>query len=147
MDPDPESDSDPDADPAIFICDLQNVNKKKVFCLLLLEVHLLYKIKSHKEVTKQKESIFLLDDRRIRIRISVSLTNGSGSATLFLGNFCKPLFYRFDSSLEVQYYISKNQGCGSASLECRSGSSYSLKCGSGYSFSLQCGSESCSSSK
>jgi hypothetical protein len=42
-----------------------------------LKVHLLYiflKIKSQKEVTKQKESrffiLFLLDDRRIRIRTS-----------------------------------------------------------------------------
>jgi hypothetical protein len=48
---DPESDI-MDPDPAIFISDLQDVNKK-FFCLILFEVHLLYKIKSHKEVTKQ----------------------------------------------------------------------------------------------
>jgi hypothetical protein len=55
---------DPDPNPAIFVTDLQEGNKKLI-------------LKSHK-VTKQKESrfflLFLLSDRRIRIR----LTNGSG---------------------------------------------------------------------
>jgi hypothetical protein len=56
-------DPDPDADPAIFVSYLQDVNKN-VFS----------KVKSHKEVSKQQESMFflllLLDDRKIRIRIS-----------------------------------------------------------------------------
>jgi hypothetical protein len=41
MDPDPDSDADPNVDPdsAIFVSDLQEVNKKLlyVFCLLLFE--------------------------------------------------------------------------------------------------------------
>jgi hypothetical protein len=45
---------DPDSDPAIFVNDLQDANKKliknKKFCLLLLDHD---KDKSHKEVTKQ----------------------------------------------------------------------------------------------
>jgi hypothetical protein len=51
---------DPDPDPAIFVIDLQDANKKlnlkKFFCLLLSEgVHLHHfsKIKSPKEVTKR----------------------------------------------------------------------------------------------
>ena len=56
-------DPDPDADPAIFVIDIQDANKK-----------LILKIKSPKEVTKQYESwvflLFLLDDRRIRIHTS-----------------------------------------------------------------------------
>jgi hypothetical protein len=50
MDPDPDPDLDPDVnpDPAIFIIDLQEANKR-------LKVHLQYfsKIKSQNEVTKQ----------------------------------------------------------------------------------------------
>ncbi len=53
-------DSDPDvyADPAIFISDLQDVNKKilSFFAYNFLKVvhlHHFSKIKSHKEVTKQ----------------------------------------------------------------------------------------------
>jgi hypothetical protein len=46
-----------DPDPAIFVIDLQDANKKfeKFFCLLLLEGTLtpFSKIKSQKEVTKQ----------------------------------------------------------------------------------------------
>jgi hypothetical protein len=30
-------DQDPDPDPAIFVSDLQNVNKKLFFCLLIFE--------------------------------------------------------------------------------------------------------------
>jgi hypothetical protein len=44
---------DPDPDPAIFVIDLQDANKKlfkKFFCLLLFEGT---RIKSPKEVTKQ----------------------------------------------------------------------------------------------
>jgi hypothetical protein len=50
---------DPDADPAIFVSDLQDENKKiffsKFFCLLLFEgtLHHVIKIKSYKEATKQ----------------------------------------------------------------------------------------------
>jgi hypothetical protein len=60
----------------IFVSDLQDVNKKlfffvKFFCLLLFEGK---KIESHKEVTKQYESmlflLILFDDRKIRIRNS-----------------------------------------------------------------------------
>jgi hypothetical protein len=40
-DPDPDEGADPDADPAIFVSDLQDVNNKKnflpFFCLLLFE--------------------------------------------------------------------------------------------------------------
>jgi hypothetical protein len=56
MDPDP----DLDADPAIFVIDLQDANKnlikKKVFLVyyfLKIHLHHFSKIKSHKEVTKQ----------------------------------------------------------------------------------------------
>ncbi len=81
---------DPDAypDPAFFVSDLQDVNKifsflKSLFAYYFLRVHLHHfsKIKSHKEVTKQQESmfflLFLLDDRRIGYG-PLSLTNGSG---------------------------------------------------------------------
>jgi hypothetical protein len=51
---------DPDADPALFVSDLQDANKKKIFSLSFyaysfLKVHLHHslKIKSHKEDTKQ----------------------------------------------------------------------------------------------
>ncbi len=61
---------DPDADPdsVIFVSDLPAVNKKLFFIYYFLKIHLHHfsKIKSHKEVTKQEESIFfllfLLDD-------------------------------------------------------------------------------------
>ncbi len=79
----PDPDADPD--PVIFVSDLQDVNRKlfifsKFFLLtvLLMKVHLHHfsKIKSHKEVTKQEESmfflLFLLDDRRFRIRSHIS---------------------------------------------------------------------------
>ncbi len=53
-------DPDADPDPAIFVIELQEANKKlillkNVFCLLLMKVHLhnFSKIKSQKEVTKQ----------------------------------------------------------------------------------------------
>ncbi len=53
-----DADPDPDAvpDPAIFISDLQDVNKKNVltvFCLLKLHLHHFSKIKSHKVVAKK----------------------------------------------------------------------------------------------
>jgi hypothetical protein len=49
---DPAPDADPD--PAIFVSDLQDINKK-FFAYYFLKVHLNHfsKIKSHKEVTKQ----------------------------------------------------------------------------------------------
>jgi hypothetical protein len=50
---DPDLDADPD--PAIFVSNLQDVNKKFFFCLLLFEgmvqLHNFSKIKSHTEVT------------------------------------------------------------------------------------------------
>jgi hypothetical protein len=50
-----DSDSDADPDPAIFVSDLQDINKKIFFCFLLFEgtLHHFSKIKSNKEVTKQ----------------------------------------------------------------------------------------------
>ncbi len=67
---------DPDADPdhAIFFSDLEDVNKNLFFayCFLKVKLHRFSKVKSHKDVTKQLKSmlflLFLLDDRRIRIR-------------------------------------------------------------------------------
>jgi hypothetical protein len=71
-----------DPDPAVFVIDLQDANKKTnlkksfsayYFLKVYLPVHYFSKINSPKEVTKQYESrfflLFLLDDRRIRIRI------------------------------------------------------------------------------
>jgi hypothetical protein len=59
MDPDPDSDSDPD--PSIFVIDLQDANKQQflkksfhAFNFLKVLLHHLSKIKSQKEVTKQK---------------------------------------------------------------------------------------------
>ncbi len=93
----PLTNLDADPEPAIFVCDLQNVNKKLVFLLsffayYFLKVHLHHfsKIKSHTEVTKkpkQQESIFFLIQRYLMIKgsgsgarsRSVSLTNGSRS--------------------------------------------------------------------
>jgi hypothetical protein len=74
---------DPDPDPAIFFSDVEDANKKLYFLKSLsayyfLKVHLhkFSKIKSQKEVTKQKESrvflLFLPADKRIRIRIHPS---------------------------------------------------------------------------
>ncbi len=101
MDPDPDT-----TDSVIFVCVLQD---KKLLLFLsffhdyFLNVHLNHflKIKSPKEVTKQYKSmfflLFLLDDRRIRIRIWIHISlrmdpdpggskiygpYGSGSATL-----------------------------------------------------------------
>ncbi len=68
---------DPDQDPATFVIDLQDANKTLILFLsfsasYFLKVHLHHfsKIKSRKEVTKQKLSrfflLFLLADIRIR---------------------------------------------------------------------------------
>jgi hypothetical protein len=67
---------DLDPDPALFVIDLEDANKQQIFskffCLVLFEGTFtsFFKIKSQKEVTKQKESrfclLFFLDDRRIR---------------------------------------------------------------------------------
>jgi hypothetical protein len=73
-------DPDADPDPAIFVNDLQDKKKKFLkFCCLLLFKGVLtsfFKDKSHKEVTKQVESmfflLFLLCDRRNRSRIHIS---------------------------------------------------------------------------
>jgi hypothetical protein len=47
---------DPDPDPAIFVIDLQDANKKYLFAYYFLMVHLHHfsKIKSPKKVTKQQ---------------------------------------------------------------------------------------------
>jgi hypothetical protein len=71
---------DPDPDPAIYVIDLQDANKKLIFLkqfsvyyFLKSHIHHFSKIKSSKEVSKQQEErfflLFLLADRRIRIRI------------------------------------------------------------------------------
>ncbi len=70
---------DSDPDPAIFVINTQDTNKKlnlnkKFFCLLLFEGTFTSFIKdkkskrSHKKVKARFFSLFLLDDRRIRIR-------------------------------------------------------------------------------
>jgi hypothetical protein len=65
-------DLDADPDSAIFVIDLQDANKKQIFLKGNSAYHFLKvkKIKSQKEVTKQKEPkfflLFLLGDRRIR---------------------------------------------------------------------------------
>ncbi len=62
--------------PAIFVSNLQHINKKLFFSYYFLKVYLFtsfFTDKKHKEVTKQWNSmfflLFLLDDRRSRIRI------------------------------------------------------------------------------
>jgi hypothetical protein len=75
MDPDP--DPDVDLDLAIFVIDLQEANKKtnffiKFFCLLLFEgtfTSFLNNKKSKRSHKSVEILLFLLDDRRIRIRI------------------------------------------------------------------------------
>jgi hypothetical protein len=79
MDADPDSDPDADPDPFMFIIDLQDANKKLFFLsfpayyFLKVLLHHFSKIKSQKEVSKQQKSrfslLYLLNDRRIRIRI------------------------------------------------------------------------------
>ncbi len=54
---------DPDSDPAIFVIDLQDTNKKLILkksFLFNVYLHLFSKIKSQKEVTKQQESRFFI---------------------------------------------------------------------------------------
>ncbi len=62
-----------DPDHAIFITDLQEVHKN----FLNAYLHHFSTKKSHKEVTKQQEtmffSLFLLDDRRIQIWIRIRI--------------------------------------------------------------------------
>ncbi len=71
---------DPDSDPAIFIIDLQDANKKliykKIFCILLFEGTFSSIFKNKKVKKKSRNSRnqgfflpFLLNDRRIRIKI------------------------------------------------------------------------------
>jgi hypothetical protein len=67
-----------DPDPAIFVINVPDTNKKlfffKVLHFLKVHLHNFSKINSQKKVAKQKESRFflllLLDDRRIRIHTS-----------------------------------------------------------------------------
>jgi hypothetical protein len=72
-----------DPDPAIFVIDLQDANKKliKLICLLLFEGTFtsFFKDKSQKEVTKQKESMFFFFCLMIEGSGSKPLTNGYGS--------------------------------------------------------------------
>jgi hypothetical protein len=79
-------DPDADPDPSIFMIDLHDANKKIIFskiffCIsayyryfLKVLLHHFSKVKSQKEVTKQKKPrfflLFLLNDRRIRIYTS-----------------------------------------------------------------------------
>ncbi len=77
---------DPAPDPAIFVIDLQDANKKlffsKFFCLLLFEGTFSLFLKSHKKVTKQNSSnqgISYYFCLMIEGSGSVHLTNGSGS--------------------------------------------------------------------
>jgi hypothetical protein len=62
-----------DPDPAIFVIDLQDINKDLKFVCLLYHFS---KIKSLTEATKQQESMFFLlfslDEKRIQIRIRIS---------------------------------------------------------------------------
>jgi hypothetical protein len=78
---DPNLDSDPDSGPAVFVSDLQDVNKKNYFNFLLiafLGVHLHHfsKIKSHKSQNSRNQcfSYYVC----LKIEGSGSLTNGSG---------------------------------------------------------------------
>jgi hypothetical protein len=61
-----------DPDPAIFVIDLRDANKKlikKKFAYYFLKVHLHQKVKkSHKIVGIKVFLLFLHDDRRIQIR-------------------------------------------------------------------------------
>jgi hypothetical protein len=70
MDPDPAS----DPDPAIFIIDLQDANKKLIYYFLKEHLHHYSKIKVKKKSQNSRNQgfflLFLLDDRRIRIRTS-----------------------------------------------------------------------------
>jgi hypothetical protein len=68
-------------DPAVFIINLQKANKKTIFsCLLLFAgtITSFFKKTSQKEVAEQKDYesrfflLFLLDYRRIRIRVRTS---------------------------------------------------------------------------
>jgi hypothetical protein len=87
---------DSDPDPAIFVIDLQDANKKLIlkkslsayYFLKVQHLHHFSRIKRPKEVTKQQESrfflLFLLDNRRARTGFgagsgSIPLTHGSGS--------------------------------------------------------------------
>jgi hypothetical protein len=74
-----DTDPDADPDPAIYVIDLQDENKKKqlkkkFFCLLLFEGTFtsFFKDKkskrSHKTIGLRFFLLFLLDDRRIRIQ-------------------------------------------------------------------------------
>jgi hypothetical protein len=79
MDPDPESESDPDADPdpSFFFIDLQDANKKvilfkKFFCILLFEGTFTSFFKGKKSKRSHK-TVYLLNDRRIRIRIRIRI--------------------------------------------------------------------------
>ena len=78
---DPDSDPDVDQDPAIFVIDLQEANKKQIFmkffCFYLSEGTFtsFFKDKkskrSHKAVGIKVLLLFLLGDRRIRSRIRI----------------------------------------------------------------------------
>jgi hypothetical protein len=46
-------DQDADPDPALFVIDLQDVNKKQIYYFLNVHLYHFSNIKSQKEVTKQ----------------------------------------------------------------------------------------------
>jgi hypothetical protein len=64
---------DPDPDPVFFVIDLQDANKKLFSAYYFLKVHLHHfsKVKSHKEVIRQVFLLFLLGNKRIKIRIRI----------------------------------------------------------------------------
>jgi hypothetical protein len=71
---DPDLDADADADPAIFIIDLQDTSIKIIYILLFERTFpSFFKDKkskrSHKTVEIKVFLLFFLNDRRIRIRI------------------------------------------------------------------------------
>jgi hypothetical protein len=84
--------SDADKDPAVFVIDLQDANKKAIFkknfCLLLLKVYLHHfsKIKSPKEITNRRNQGFsfyfclMIKGSESRSR-SIPLCSGFGSGT------------------------------------------------------------------
>jgi hypothetical protein len=76
MDPDPDSYAD--LDPSIFVIDLQDANKNYcflVFLLITFSMYIYIIFKRPQKVKKKSESrfilLFLLGDRRIRIRIRI----------------------------------------------------------------------------
>ncbi len=71
-------DPDPYPDPAIFVIDLQDANKKRIFLKSLSGYYFLYR--THLDPAMSSSAPVVADPLvRIRIRRSVPLTNESGS--------------------------------------------------------------------